>query len=371
VDESSDVTVVFYEGLLAIDEDPFGDDGPFFPIASMSIPLPAGTEIVFDVHNLAAGDQISNVGLLVDEVDDTTPMPSGGTLSVETFANPAVGAQFSTTVPSGEVWRVWGGSCHAVGDATNINRTPTFIARHGDTHIFVSSNGMNYNTGSDQVVVYHDQRALYHAGIPIVTVAGEVWDMDPNPAGRVYNPVGCRSLWLPEGTEIVYHLQAIQTGDIVTQVGMLVEKVTGTPTINDPAYDGVGEIMTFADPAAGADLEVTVTAGKRWRVWGGSCNLDTSAVAGNRIAQIRYETAGGDVLWAYANARSTSANNTHRICYNNGEHVNEDLFINRYVPTCLPAIWLPAGSKIIGTFTSMDAGDQISDIGFLVEEEDE
>jgi len=144
--------------------------------------------------------------------------------TIMTFANPAAGSDFSTTVPAGQAWRVWGGSCHIAASATSTNRTPTLYFKNGNTYIYVASNGQDYNHDANQTVVFHQQHA-FQEGPPFLYVAGQVWNLTNNPAGLALNTIGIRAIWLPAGTIIRYFMFNMQAGDQMSQVGMLVEAV--------------------------------------------------------------------------------------------------------------------------------------------------
>lgn len=144
--------------------------------------------------------------------------------TIMTFASPAVSTDFSTTVPAGQAWRVWGGSCHIQASAVTGNRTPTLYFKNGNTYIFVASNGLDYDHDASQDICFYQQHA-FQDGPPYNAAAGETWDMTNNPTGPVINPIGIRAIWLPEGTIIRFFMQAMQTGDQMSNVGLLVEVV--------------------------------------------------------------------------------------------------------------------------------------------------
>lgn len=359
-------TLVFYEACADLNESAY--DGIYFPIASKAIWLPAGTVVSLGVQNLAVGDQLSNIRLLVEEVaSDAGTEDSTGVGEIVTFASPAVGTSFSTTVPAGEAWRIWGGSCHVTASALSTEPTPCLVLRHGTTHIYVSSNGNDYTASANQTVVYNNETVSLCKGTPIVTVAGEAWDIHANPPGLIYNPMGVRPVWLPAGTTIHYFMQAMHAADQVSEVGMLVERVAAADVT-----EGLGTIQTVSTPAAGQGFTATVPTGKRWRVWGGSARIVCSAVAGSRFPSITYETAGGQPLWFGAQAsHANEINSDHYVTYYDAEVLLTDLYVDKYLPVPLRAIWLPSGSKIVGRWFGIQAGDQVSEIGFLVEELDE
>ena len=145
-----------------------------------------------------------------------------GVGTIMTFADPSVGTDFSTTVPVGQAWRVWGGSCHIAASATVTNRTPTLYFKNGNNYIYVASNGLDYNHDANQTVVFYQQYAMQEGSVYNAT-AGQVWNITNNPSGLCLNPVGIRAIWLPTGTVIRYYMFNMQAGDQMSQVGMLVE----------------------------------------------------------------------------------------------------------------------------------------------------
>jgi len=130
---------------------------------------------------------------------------------------------------------------------------------------------------------------------------------------------------------------------------------------------GLGTIMTITNPSAGAGWQMTVPTGKAWRIWGGSCHFQSSATVVSRFPTITYENGTG-VLWFGSQAHAPQANSSYDIVYHDAECFLTDLYINQFIPVPAKAIWLPAGTNIVGGFQSIQAGDQVSNVGLLVEE---
>jgi hypothetical protein len=368
IDASSSVRLVFHTGDADLEEDPYFGD--YFPVAVSPIPLPEGTTVRLGVHNLQAGDAITAVRLLVDEDDADFPLDSGGTLEHMTFSDPSVGTNKTITVTTGEAWRVWGGSHTVVAGAGGGGgadyRTPSLRIKDGNTHIFVSSNGNDYTDGVTQTVTYVNESATFNKGLPIVTVAGQTWDIDPNPAGLVYNPVGIRPIWLPAGTTIDFYNHNIQVDDQQTDCGLLVERVVSPSA----TMDELGATQTFSSPAAGSGFTLTVPALKKWRVHGGSARITCSATVASRRPMVRFEDSGNKELTFGSTASGSQANNVHHATYVQATWNVSDTWVNLYVPVPLQQTWLPAGCKVVGTWDGIQAGDQVDQVGFLIEERD-
>ena len=288
------------------------------------------------------------------------PVSGSGIPEPFPFPDPEKGKDFSATVPEGEAWRVWGGSCHVASSSTNTNRTPTMLITNGANVVFVASNGADYNHDASTTIVFYEQHTLL--GQMFLTGAGQVWNTENNPASLFYNPVGVRAIWLPPGTTIRYYMYNIQAGDQVSQVGMLVEKRS-----TSEAIDGLGAMKTFADPKPGEGWSAAVPAGKRWRVWGGSCLFHSSAVVASRFPVLTYKIGTG-TFWMKSSKRAPQANNKINICYYEDEGLQSDLYVAKYQPIGCKAIWLPAGATVNGSFENIDPADQVSEVGLLVEE---
>lgn len=133
--------------------------------------------------------------------------------------------------------------------------------------------------------------------------------------------------------------------------------------------DGLGEVMTFVDPPVGEGWTITVPSGKRWRLWGGSCRLAPSAAAGNRLPYLAYRAPNGAWVWFSTQIRAVSASSPRYIAYYEASVWHGDLWVATFLPIALKAIWLPPGTEIIGGFGGLQAGDQVSQLGFLVEQD--
>lgn len=132
-----------------------------------------------------------------------------------------------------------------------------------------------------------------------------------------------------------------------------------------------------ANPAAGADWKVTVTAGKRWRLYSITSFLSTSAAVATRVAEFLLKSqdvniiyrvgdqAGGDGQTANSNLRHVLAS-----CWSNVVRQTGGAGGQAYNAYPLPVIEL-IGGDTIGSFTSsIQAADQWSAIVLQVEEWD-
>lgn len=137
--------------------------------------------------------------------------------------------------------------------------------------------------------------------------------------------------------------------------------------------DGLGSWQTISDPATGADWSATVPTGKAWRVWGGGCKIVTTSTAGTRVPGLFITDGATTTVFAYSNTQNGSssgpgANSTAWVCYYEMADLQPTHFSQLPYPVPVRAIWLPAGFVITGHFDGLQAGDQVSDVGLLVEE---
>jgi hypothetical protein len=96
--------------------------------------------------------------------------------------------------------------------------------------------------------------------------------------------------------------------------------------------------------------------------------VDTAAAA-SRFPTLRYEGSGGEPFYLGALAHAAQANNDHHaVFYGAAEARLQDLYVNLFIPIPCQPKWLEAGSKIIVQWEGIQAGDQVSDTGFLIED---
>ena len=143
-----------------------------------------------------------------------------------------------------------------------------------------------------------------------------------------------------------------------------------------------GRLLTIApaNPAAGAEISVVVTAAKRWRLQSAFWQFVTSATVVNRIVEIKLTDPAGRLCWLSASTRfgSTTADvNTHAASLtgfyssapgapNAAANETGYLMFSNFLPG-----WELAPGSTLFTFTrQIQVGDQYSNISLLVEEWD-
>lgn len=140
--------------------------------------------------------------------------------------------------------------------------------------------------------------------------------------------------------------------------------------------DGLGAFQTFSDPAAGQGFTHTVPAGHRWRVWGGSCQIVTTATAGNRNPFLTFKNAN-TTMWVGGQddpglgsqpAQFVPASSTRRLVFYDFRQELRQTFAGTFLPVGCKAVWLPAGTDVTLTVQNIDTADQISQVGFLIED---
>jgi hypothetical protein len=137
--------------------------------------------------------------------------------------------------------------------------------------------------------------------------------------------------------------------------------------------DGLGEWDdSFALPSAGQPWTFTVPAGEAWRLHLGACRIQTSATVGLRVPFVRV-TVGGSEIFFEGNIDETGTpggpgqSTAGQIAYRPFEAMITRLFTALPDPCPLPVFWLRPGTIIEGSFDGMQAGDQVTALGFLIE----
>jgi len=138
--------------------------------------------------------------------------------------------------------------------------------------------------------------------------------------------------------------------------------------------DGLTSWRTFANPAAGAGWSVTIPSGEAWRLWGGGCTLTTSATVATRVPSVRATKSGITLFADYNILRASStgptASGTWTIVYSPKNALLPAVWVGSPTnpePIGLPTVWLPPGTVITGNFESIAVGDQVSNLGLLIE----
>jgi hypothetical protein len=134
----------------------------------------------------------------------------------------------------------------------------------------------------------------------------------------------------------------------------------------------VSEWVTLPNPAAGQGWSTTVPDGEEWLLLGGGCTFDADATVATRVPGLVC-TCEGIVVWAYMNVHNGTAsgptsNLTRPVFYYPASGKLPNLWSGTQgYPVGLPSVRLPGGTVIEGVFDDMVAGDQVTDIGLLVE----
>lgn len=123
--------------------------------------------------------------------------------------------------------------------------------------------------------------------------------------------------------------------------------------------------ITVANPAAGAEWSITVTATKIWEVLSISCQLITDATVATRRIVISFNDGTNEIFKVGSQGTQTaSLTNFHSFA----ENINSSATHGAAVSTTMPKIVLPAGYKIETKSLSLQAGDQYALITLYVKE---
>lgn len=124
-------------------------------------------------------------------------------------------------------------------------------------------------------------------------------------------------------------------------------------------------IYTLANPAAGAEITLTVPAGKVWRVISMSCILTTNATVANRSPAFTFDDGTNTVYKISASqVEAASSGVFYLIQGENFQAYSNAGFIQMPVLRTL----LGPGYRIRSSTTAIQTGDQYSAIVLLVEE---
>jgi hypothetical protein len=132
--------------------------------------------------------------------------------------------------------------------------------------------------------------------------------------------------------------------------------------------EGPGRVyrVIVADPAAGAEIIITVPNGYRWRFSSLCATFQTSATVGNRVPHFAIDD-GAYVCYRVSGATGQAASLTYTYCFS-GYQVSGSVspaLVNVPAP---PHLVLAAGHRIRTLTTGLDASDQYKNIYLLVEE---
>lgn len=130
---------------------------------------------------------------------------------------------------------------------------------------------------------------------------------------------------------------------------------------------GVLKVVNGADPAAGAECQDTVPAGKVWRLISVLLTLVTNATVANRRVHMTLDD--GATVWYRRGSNATQAaslTQNYQFAGEAGEAAVRDLF----AADPLPIFDLPAGSRISTVTVNKDAGDNYGAPKYYIEEFD-
>jgi hypothetical protein len=265
--------------------------------------------------------------------------------TVQSFSNPAAGAAFTTTVPVGKAWEILGGSFVFTASGTVTTRQVGLLVEIGGIPVWSSGNSGSISASQTRTVVLYPQ-GHYMAGVFFTE----------------WVPVGCGPAGpLPAGTTITLPISSIQAGDQVSDVRLLVDET-------DPVSSVTWQ--TFSNPAAGSGFTLTVPDDEEWRIYGGGCTFDADATVAMRVPGVVVKVDGSEVFVHYniegATPNGPTANVTRDICYFDQRSTLPSVFTSLPYNVGLPQITLPNSATVQGVFENMVAGDQVTDIGFLI-----
>lgn len=137
-----------------------------------------------------------------------------------------------------------------------------------------------------------------------------------------------------------------------------------------PRQPGTGIVkqVLSADPAAGAEVSITVPAGEDWRLMSGRVPLVTSATAANRRPHIVMDDGTASVHMRSPVGAVQAASLT--VGYNFGPGIPQDAaVVDGEIRMTLPTgeIYLPAGHRIRTITTALQVGDNYGPMALLVE----
>jgi len=134
---------------------------------------------------------------------------------------------------------------------------------------------------------------------------------------------------------------------------------------------GKPELVMPANPAAGANFQLTVPAGESWWFWCIANTLTTGAAAANRVSLVQAEDGAGKQIGAIPHGLTQTANLTKQYLYGLGlpssaafEVVTAGVLERAFVR--LPRWLLPPGSVLFIVVLNIQAADQISGISYVI-----
>jgi len=139
------------------------------------------------------------------------------------------------------------------------------------------------------------------------------------------------------------------------------------PAIVQPANPSAGAAVVLTVPQA-AGLASQAPPEVFWRIEAGGIQLVTSGSAGNRNPSVVIADTAGHQVFTETSTVNITASNTAQLDYLGSQGV-----VAAFAPPAgaavifpLPYVWLPSGYTITLSAAGLLAGDQFSNISFLV-----
>ena len=121
---------------------------------------------------------------------------------------------------------------------------------------------------------------------------------------------------------------------------------------------GIATVVTGSDPAAGAEISVTVPAGEIWRVISARATLVSDATVANRTASLTFDD--GTSVYFGSGTFAQTASQTGVYNWGNSLGAEDTTVLLALTQTIPQGLLLTAGSRIRTVTTSIQAGDNWS-----------
>lgn len=126
------------------------------------------------------------------------------------------------------------------------------------------------------------------------------------------------------------------------------------------------EVITLADPAAGADFTTNVPLGQAWYVDAVTYRLVATAVAGNRLVSLRAENSVPNVWFISQAPTQTAPSQTVRACAFAGAPASGIAGVAFTYGLPVGGLFLPPLTRLYSLTAGLDVGDQISQIVLMI-----
>lgn len=133
------------------------------------------------------------------------------------------------------------------------------------------------------------------------------------------------------------------------------------------ALPGEKRIVTVANPAAAAELAVTVPGGRQWRIQAGRLQLVASATVANRFPVLTLSD-GTTVFWQASLSAAITAGQTVQLSFSPQQGQGGPAPGTGVQGLSIPDLYLPPGTVLATVTAGLSAGDQYSGLALLVEE---